>query len=290
VHTRFDNRSLFAVTVLLLIESAAPGFGKSIEIKCEFNDNGKMPSSIRVKVEVFEGEQRIGFGTDATQPRFIKCTASPSDAATRLILKFSTTKMDEWNADPSDSSIGNQSISVGPVLIFHRSSVLNIALDKAEGASLVNLPAAKEALKKAEPLLQDSAEKVRFARAQNKILELESTPSPSRQAAFEKALVDVDRSDLKKTQQVALVREEFDLLKDSVAETAGETGMAEKIVSSDTPLESGKTPKEELAKIALRAADATGKPSLKKASKNIEAGSAKAARDVARSINRSLGF
>lgn len=249
-----------------------------------------MPSSIRVKLDVFEGDQRIGFGNDATQLRFVKCAAFPSDGATRLTVKFSTSQMDEWVADPPDSIVGNQSSAVGTVLIVHRPSVVNIALDKAETASPANLPVAKEALKKAEPLLENSGEKVRFARAQDRILELEKSPPSSRQGAFEKALSDVDRSDLGKPQQVALVREEFDLLKDSVAETAGETGIAEKIVSGEARLESGKTAKEELAKIAINAADATGKTSLKKASKNIEAGSAKAAKDVARSIKRSLRF
>lgn len=287
------NRNLWFPTLALIFFAASrvSSQAKSFEIKCEFTDEGKMPSNIRVKVEVFEAGQRVGFGTDVPQPRFVKCVAAPSNSATRLTLTFTTTKADEWVADPPDTQISaDEPISFGPVLIIHRPSVMNEQIEKAESASVDNLPAAKEALKKAYPLLYFSTEKLRWARAQDKVLELDRVSFSSRQAAFAKVVMNIDRNHLSRAESFALIQQEFDLLSGTIEETnkvAGNTAVIDQTILSDTKaLETGKTPREELTAVARNTSKVTRDVSLEKFSRDLDRRPTQAVRTLSRVLKR----
>jgi hypothetical protein len=283
------SRFRFAVLCVLIASTASvSALAKQVEIKCRFDDGGRMPGTIRIKLEVWEGTNLVGFGNDSSQHKFIKCIANPSDAASTLILILDTTKADEWLVDPHKFPVPSDQPVSRSLLIFHRTSVLNAQLDAAEGVTVNTLPAAKEALAKAEPLLRVSAERARWARAQDKVFELEGVDPASRQAAFSKALNEVNRDVLPRAERVALTQQEFDLLKGAVNEMTVADSITEAIESDFAPLPSGKTPKEELTVIATHAAKATGKSSLKNAAAEIDRGSAKAVRDVAKSLHRSI--
>jgi hypothetical protein len=291
IKTRRFWISTFAL--IFIVVTRASTNAKSFEITCEFTDEGKMPKSIRIKAEVFEADQRVGFGTDVPQPRFVRFTALPSDTATRLTLKFTTTKADEWTAEPPDTQISADApISFGPVLIIHRPSVLNEQIAKAESASADNIPAAKEALTKAQSLLLFSAERLRWARAQDKVLALDRASFGARQAAFSRALRGIDRSRLSHAESFALTQQEFDLLSGTIEEkrkVAGNSKAIDQTILSDTnALESGKTPREELASLALNVSKVTPKVSMESFSRDLDQHPTKAVKKLSLALKRSF--
>jgi hypothetical protein len=281
---------LIGTFVLLALNPFLSAYCKRVEIRCRFDDGGKMPDNVRIKLEVKQGNQILCFGNDSLQHRFIKCVLEAADTAPALNLTVETIKADEWLVVPSECPVPTDPVVPRSFLIIHRTSVLNAQLDTAESVKPETVQQARQALEEAKPLLRVSAERARWALAQDKVLEASGADPAIRQAAFSQAIEYVNTANLPRAESLVLAQQNFDLLKAAIAMTTSAATLTDAIQNDSAPLASGNDPKEELKIIAAQAAIATGKPSLKKAAANIDAGSSKAVRDVARSLHRGIGF